>query len=77
MNNEVAMQKQIDSLTNELRFMSDHYENSLRDLRSELDGLKLELAALRTFLESAFPHFAERFPELLAKTIREVDPEFE
>jgi hypothetical protein len=41
----------------------------------EIDWMKLDLAAVKTFLGSAFPSFSEQFPQILERTVQEIDPE--
>jgi hypothetical protein len=62
-------------LQREIRMLGDETDKSLLELRVEVDRLKLEVAALKTFLETAFPAFSEQFSQILARTIQEVDPE--
>lgn len=75
--NEVVLQKEIDRLRNELTALSDYHKKRLFDMRGEVDRLKLEMAALRIFLEEAFPDFTERFPRLYRKTMEEMNPELD
>jgi hypothetical protein len=42
-----------------------------------MDRLKLEIAALRAFLEHAFPDFEKQFSEYFQQTVRQVNPEFQ
>jgi hypothetical protein len=75
--NEIALQEQLARLQNELKLAGGDTDRRLLELRVEVDRLKLELAALKTFLAAASPSFAEQFPQVLARTIEEVNPEFE
>jgi hypothetical protein len=75
--NEVALKEQITRLENEFRLGGTQTEQRLLELRAEIDRVRLEMAAVRTFLDSAFPSFAEQFPLILARTLKEVNPEFE
>jgi len=75
--NDVALQRKIAGIENELNFIREYYKKGLLDLRGEIDHLKLQIAALRAFLENAFPDFGERFPEIYEKTMLEVNPEVE
>jgi len=75
--NEVALQREIDRLNNELRLLGDYHKKQLLDLRGEVDRLKLEIASLRMFFEEALPGFADRFPEIYRKTIQEMNPELD
>lgn len=73
--NELAVQQQMARLEKEIRFAGSETDRSLLDLRVEVDRLKLELRALKTFLGAVNPSFGEQFPQILAQTIQEVDPE--
>lgn len=75
--NEIALQEQLARLQNELKLAGGETDKRLLELRVEVDRLKLELAALKNFLSAANPSFAEQFPQVLARTIEEVNPEFE
>lgn len=75
--NEIALQEQLARLQNELKLAGGETDRRLLELRVEVDRLKLELAALKKFLAAANPSFAEQFPQVLARTIEEVNPEFE
>jgi hypothetical protein len=73
--NLIALDEQLSRLEKELRLGGEQTDNRLLDLRVEVDRLKLDMAALKTFLGSAFPSFAEQFPQILERTVHEVDPE--
>lgn len=75
--NEIALQEQLARLQNELKLAGGETDRRLLELRVEVDRLKIELAALKSFLGAANPSFAEQFPQVLARTIEEVNPEFE
>ena len=74
MNDKVA-KEQIDRLQKELSLAGVETDRRLLELRVEMDRLKLEAAALRSFLAAVYPSFVEQFPRILAETIQEVDPE--
>ncbi|BCR05608.1 hypothetical protein DESUT3_26770 [Desulfuromonas versatilis] len=73
--NEIALEERISRLEKELLLASDDTERRVFELRMEVDRLKLEVAALRNFLGTVNPSFAEQFPQILDQTIREVNPE--
>jgi len=73
--NESAMGEWVNRLRKELSLSSAETEKQLLELRVELDRVRLEVAALKTFLSAAYPSFCEQFPQILEKTIQEVDPE--
>jgi hypothetical protein len=75
--NEIALQEQLARLQNELKLAGGEADKRLLELRVEMDRLKIELAALKNFLAAANPSFAEQFSQVLARTIEEVNPEFE
>lgn len=75
--NDAALQRQIKALDQEVKLLGEYYEKKLIDLRSEVDRLKLESAALKVLLQEALPSFSGRFEDILEKTIREVNPESE
>jgi hypothetical protein len=75
--NEIALQEQLARLQNELKLAGGEADKRLLELRVEADRLKIELAALKNFLAATSPSFAEQFPQVLARTIEEVNPEFE
>ncbi|PLX82813.1 MAG: hypothetical protein C0617_13145 [Desulfuromonas sp.] len=52
-------------------------DSGLLELRGEVDRLRLEVIALKTYLGSAHPSFRELFPDILARTIEDVNPEFD
>jgi uncharacterized small protein (DUF1192 family) len=74
---EIALQEELERLQNELSMAGEETDQRLLELRVEVDRLKIELAALKNFLAASNPAFAEQFPQVLARTIEEVNPEFE
>jgi hypothetical protein len=74
--NEIALQEQLTRLQKELKLAGEEADRRQLELRVEVDRLKLEMTALKRFLATANPSFAEQFPQVLAKTIEEVNPEF-
>lgn len=74
--NKMALEEQISSLRKELSLSGTEIDNKLLELRADVDRIKLELAALRAFLGAVNPSFEEQFPQILARTIQEVDPEW-
>lgn len=75
--NEKAVQEELSRLRNQLKVSGEEADKKVLDLRVELDRLKIEIVALKGFLSSANPSFSEEFPRILARTIEEVNPEFE
>jgi len=73
--NQSIPAEQLAHLQKEFRLLGEETDKSILELRVEVDRLKLEIAALKTILGSIFPTFAEQFPQVLARTIQEVDPE--
>lgn len=72
----IALKEEVARLQNEAVLAGAETDRRLLDLRAELDRLKLEMMALKAFLVAANPSFAEQFPQVLARTIAEVDPEY-
>lgn len=72
----IALKEEVARLQNEAVLAGAETDRRLLDLRAELDRLKLEMMALKAFLAAANPSFAEQFPQVLARTIAEVDPEY-
>ena len=75
--NQVALEEQINRLEKEIRLGGSQTDQRLLDLRADMDRLRLEVAAIKNFLCAAFPAFEEQYPQILARTIEEVNPEFE
>ncbi|MBE0595770.1 MAG: hypothetical protein IH614_00710 [Desulfuromonadales bacterium] len=75
--NQVALEEQLSRLEKEVRLGGGAVDERILELRGRLDRLRLEVRAIRTFLETAFPAFREQFPQLMERTIEEVDPENE
>lgn len=73
--NELAVKEMVERLRKEVAVAGAQTDGRLLDLRVEVDRLRLELTALKTFLGTAFPAFREQFPQILAETIQNVDPE--
>lgn len=73
--NGFAMNEEVARLQKELSLSGAETDKRLLDLRVEVDRLRLEMAALKTFLGAAYPSFGEQFPQILAQTIQDVDPE--
>jgi hypothetical protein len=73
--NQNALEERLIRLEKELRLGGEQAENRFLELRVEIDRMKLDLAAVKTFLGSAFPSFSEQFPQILERTVQEIDPE--
>lgn len=73
--NDTAVKEMVARLRKEVGLTGAETDKQILDLRVEVDRLKLELLALKTFLGTAYPAFREQFPQILAETIQEVDPE--
>lgn len=73
--NEIALEEKINRLQKGVLFAGVETERSLLELRIEVDRIRLELTALKNFMKISNPSFAEQFPQILEKTIHEVDPE--
>lgn len=75
--NPIAMEEELSRLQKELRLGGAETEQRMLDLRAEVDRTRLEVEAIKIFLSDAFPAFREQFPQILARTIEEVNPEFD
>lgn len=73
--NEKAVKEQIERLQKEFSLAGDEIDRRILDLQLQADRLRLETAALKTFLGVVYPSFTEQFPQILAETIQKVDPE--
>jgi len=72
---EIALEEKINRLQKGMQFAGVETDRCLLELRLEVDRLRLELTALKNFMKASNPSFAEQFPQILEKTIHEVDPE--
>ena len=75
--NQIALEEQISRLQKEVRFGGAEVEQRFLELRAEVDRVRLELAAVKRFLGIAYPAFNQEFPQILARVIEEVNPEFQ
>lgn len=75
MNELVALEEKLAFLEKEFNFVGVDADRQNLELRLELDHLRLEMRALKTFLSAVYPTFAEQYPQILAQTIQEFDPE--
>lgn len=75
--NQLGIQEEIGRLQKELRIGGVETEQRILDLRAEVDRIRIEVEAIKTFLCIANPAFREQFPQILARTIEEVNPEFD
>jgi len=73
--NEIALEERIDRLQKGMQYAGAETDRCLLELRGEVDQLRLEMAALKTFMRVSNPSFAELFPHILEATINEIDPE--
>jgi len=76
MNEIIALQEQLTRLQRELKVAGEGADAQMFELRVEVDRLKIEVAALKSFLAAANPSFAEQFPEVLSRAVEEINPEF-
>lgn len=75
--NLVALEKEIERLAEELRLSGEYADGRFIDVRAEIDRVKLEVEALRRFLERAFPSFGPDLERIKTEIVQEFDPEFE
>jgi hypothetical protein len=75
--NSIALEEQVARLEKEIRLGGVEVEQRLLELRAEVDRVRLEVAAVKLFLGAAYPAFKEQFPQILARVIEEVNPEFQ
>lgn len=73
--NEVALEKEIKRIANELRLSGELADSRFVELKAEVDRLKLDIASLIRFLEQTAPSFAGDFPVIREKILQEVNPE--
>jgi hypothetical protein len=75
--NQVALEEQITRLEKEIRLGGTEVDQRFLELRADVDRLRLEVVAIKKFLEDVNPSFRELFPQILERTLAEVNPEFE
>lgn len=75
--NLVALQKEIERMDTALRLSGDLTDSRFMELKAEIDKIKLEIAALNSFLERTLPSFAGTYPEIKEKIFREFNPELD
>ncbi len=75
--NQIALEEQIARLQKEICLGGSEVEKRLLELRAEVDRVRLEMAAVKQFLGTAYPAFTEQFPHILARVVEEVNPEFD
>lgn len=75
--NQLAVQEEIGRLQKELRIGGAETEQRILDLRADVDRIRIEVEAIKIFLSTVNPAFREQFPQILARTIEEVNPEFD
>jgi hypothetical protein len=73
--NDVALEKKIRQIAEELRLSGEFADGRFIELKAEVDLLTLEIAALARFLEREIPSFKRDFPPLRRQVFQEVDPE--
>ncbi|MCF8061758.1 MAG: hypothetical protein K9M82_04510 [Deltaproteobacteria bacterium] len=73
--NDVALQKQIDELAEEVSLAGDYTQAGLEELRARVDRIKLEIVALRMALDAALPSFSTEYERSFEKARLEVNPE--
>jgi len=76
MNEIIALQEQLTRLRREQKMAGEAADAQMLELRVEVDRLKIEVSALKSFLAAANPSFAEQYPEVLSRAIEEINPEF-
>ena len=72
---EREIQKQFKLLQQEIALAGEDLEALRRDQRALIDGLRLEVEALRRCLERLHPDSVECFSAVRAEVIQEIDPE--
>jgi hypothetical protein len=63
------MQKEIEATVSILK-------EAKLDLTAAVDSLKIEIEALKTYIERHHPDFAESYPKLKEEAIQAIDPEW-
>jgi hypothetical protein len=72
---EREIQKQFKVLQQEIALAGEDLEALRRDQRALMDGLRLEVEALRRCLERLHPDSVKCFATVRAEVIQEIDPE--
>jgi hypothetical protein len=72
---EREIQKQFKALHQEITLAGEDLEALGRDQRALMDGLRLEVEALRRCLERLHPDSVECLAEVRTEVIEEIDPE--
>ena len=72
---EREIQKQFKLLQQEIALAGEDLETLRRDQRALMDGLRLEVEALRRCLERLHPDSVECFAEVRAEVLHGVNPE--
>jgi hypothetical protein len=75
--NLVALQKEIDRITEELRLSGEYADTHFIDVRADLDHIRLEVEAIKRYLAKALPDFGRDFEQVKEEIVQEFDPEFE
>ena len=72
---EREIQKQVKVLQQEIALAGEDLEALRRDQRALMDGLRLEVEALRRCLERLHPDSVGCFAAVRAEVVQEIDPE--
>ena len=73
---ERDVQEQLNRLRAEIESIIERYDRGQREMRAEVDSLKIEMQTVHRFLAKFHPEFTAAYPALRENVVRGLDPEF-
>ncbi len=72
---EIELEEEIRLLKKELEVLGDDLERFRLQTEESIDDLKLEIEAIKLLLQQSMEGFRDRFAEAKERVVREIDPE--
>lgn len=73
---EIELEERLHLIEKEINVLEDGIENGKLTLKADIDEIKIEVEAIKSYLKKAHPDFKKRFLAIKKKIMAEKNPEW-